>query len=62
MGGPDWKRMYLLMARVMSDALDALPDSQENAQGREMMQKALYDAEEMYISADDDENGESEDE
>ncbi len=48
---PDYAKMYALLVRAASAALDALPDTKENAAGRDILQTALYTAEEMYIAA-----------
>ena len=50
---PDYAKMYRLMVSAASEALDALPDTEENSAGRDILQKALYAAEEMYIAAKD---------
>ena len=46
---PDYERMYHLMCRAASGALDMLPDTEENIPGRMLLQFALYVAEELYI-------------
>ncbi len=48
---PDYEKMYALMVRAASAALDLLPDTEENADSRDILQTALYTAEEMYITA-----------
>ena len=48
---PDYAKMYRLMVSAASEALDSLPDTEENRAGRDMLQNALYEAEEMYVSA-----------
>lgn len=47
----DYEKMYALLCRAASAALDKLPRSPENKEGRALLQKALYEAEEMYIAA-----------
>ena len=47
---PDYKRMYAILCAAASEALDALPEISENAAGRDLLQKALLEAEEVYIS------------
>ena len=47
----DYKKMYAVLCAAASDALDALPDTAENAVGRDILQTALLKAEEMYVSA-----------
>ena len=54
---PDYERMYHILCQASSGALDMLPDTEENAPGRYLLQFALYVAEEMYIQADEDEKG-----
>ena len=50
---PDYKKMYALMCSAASEALDLLPETEETRPGRDMLQAALLQAEEMYISAED---------
>ncbi len=50
---PDYKKMYALLCAAASDALDSLPDIPENRSGRELLQRALYEAEDMYLDAQD---------
>ena len=50
---PDYKKMYALVCGAASDALDLLPETEENQPGREALQTALLQAEELYVSADD---------
>ena len=52
---PDYARMYHILCRAASGALDMLPDTKENAAGRYLLQFALYLAEELYIRADEEE-------
>ena len=54
---PDYEKMYALMVRAASEALDALPDAAETAAGRDILQAALYAAEEMYVAEGDDKTG-----
>ena len=51
---PDYSRMYHLMVSAASEALDSLPDSEENKAGRNILQTALYAAEEMYVAEAED--------
>ena len=53
----DYRKMYYLLCAEVSKAIDALPRTEDNAAGLEMLQKALYEAEEIYIdtSLDEDE-------
>ena len=50
----DYKKMYAILCAAASEALDALPDTPENAGGRNILQIALYAVEDMYINASDD--------
>ena len=50
----DYQKMYGVMVRAASEALDVLPNTEENAAGRRLLQAALYAAEEMYITAEED--------
>ena len=50
---PDYAKMYALLVQAASAALDALPDTKGNADGRDILQSALYAAEEMYITEGD---------
>ena len=57
---PDYKTMYRILCSAASKALDALPEAPDalpeapdNAAGRDILQKALYEAEEMYVGATD---------
>ena len=52
---PDYKKMYAILCAAASEALDALPATAENAAGRELLQQALYESEEMYIAAEEEE-------
>ena len=51
---PDYAKMYALMVSAASEALDILPDTAENAAGRDILQTALFGAEEMYITDGED--------
>ena len=50
---PDYEKMYALVCGAASDALDLLPETAENQPGREVLRTALFQAEELYISAED---------
>lgn len=45
----DYQKMYYTLCRAASEALDILPDTVENAPCRAVLQKALLEAEEVYI-------------
>ena len=55
---PDYKKMYALLCAAASEALDLLPETEENQAGRNVLQVALLEAEEMYISAGDEDTEE----
>ena len=48
-----YERLYAILCAAASEALDALPDTKENAEGRLLLQTALFQAEELYISQTD---------
>ena len=50
---PDYKKMNAVLCAAASEALDALPETAENAAGRELLQAALEEAEELYIEAEE---------
>ena len=50
---PDYKMMYHILCAAASEALDKLPDEPANAAGRDVLQKALYEAEELYLTTED---------
>ncbi len=45
--------MYAIVCSAASDALDLLPCTDENAAARDRLAQALIDAEELYLSAED---------
>lgn len=47
----DWKKMYAILCGGISEALDALPEKPENAWARALLERALEEAEELYLSA-----------
>ncbi len=49
----DYRKMYHILCQAASDALDQLPETPENAAGRSLLQKALLEAEEVYLSANE---------
>ena len=59
---PDYERMYHILCRAASGALDLLPNTAENSSGRALLQFALYVAEELYIRAGEGEEGQEEEE
>lgn len=46
---PEYRKMYAILCTAASEALDLLPDTAENAPGRALLQKALFDAEELFV-------------
>ncbi len=56
----DYQKMYGILCRAASAALDLLPENAGNAAGRNLLQKALLEAEEVYLS-DGEESGSTED-
>ena len=50
---PDYKKMYAILCGAASDALDALPETEENGPGRAILQKALDQTEELYVTEKD---------
>lgn len=50
---PDYEKMYVVLCAAASDALDALPETEENASRRALLQAALDEAEELYIDAEE---------
>ncbi len=46
------QKMYAVLCAAASEALDLLPDTDENRSARELLQRALYEAEEIYVSED----------
>ena len=53
---PDYKRMYAILCAAASEALDLLPELPENAEGRALLQKALLEAEDIYITDGEEES------
>ena len=49
---PDYEKMYHIVCSAVSKALDLLPKTYENTVGRMLLQEALYEAEELYVSDD----------
>ncbi len=50
----NYRKMYHILCRAASAALDKLPDTGENAEGRELLSAALLEAEEIYLSSRED--------
>ena len=49
----DYRKMYYTLCAAASAALDLLPENEENQSGRDVLQKALDEAEEIYITTDE---------
>ena len=52
-----YKKMYCILCAATSEALDLLPETEGNQAGRDVLQKALDEAEEIYIAADGESEG-----
>ena len=50
----DYRKMYHLLCRAASEALDKLPETEDTAEGRGILSAALLEAEEIYVSAPED--------
>ncbi len=50
----NYSKMYAILCAAASEALDVLPDTAENKCGRDLLQSALYEAEELYLCAPSD--------
>lgn len=48
-----YQKMYAIACAGLSDALEALPETVETAQARMVLQRALDEAEELYLAQDD---------
>ena len=46
----DYQKMYYILCRAASDAIDSLPENEDNQEARQMLQAALLEAEEIYVS------------
>ena len=55
----DYPKMYHILCRAASEALDKLPVTKDTAEGREILSAALLEAEEIYLSAPEDAEDES---
>ena len=49
----DYQHMYHILCDAASRALDAMPETAGNEQARAILQGALEEAEELYITAED---------
>lgn len=50
---PPYDKMYRILCRASSLALERLPDTAANAEARDILQQALYKAEDLYIETDE---------
>ncbi len=48
----DYRKMYCILCKAASEALDLLPDREDTREAREVLQAALLEAEEVYLSAE----------
>jgi len=46
----DYQKMYYILCRAASDAIDKLSETEENQEARQMLQAALLETEEIYVS------------
>ena len=51
----DYQKMYYILCAAASEALDALPDTPENAPAADILQTALTAAEEIYLDTAEEE-------
>ena len=47
----EYQKMYCILCSAASQALDSLPDTEENRKGRSLLQEALLEAEDVYTAA-----------
>lgn len=47
----DYQKMYYILCRAASDAIDKLSETEENQEARQLLQAALLEAEEIYVSS-----------
>lgn len=50
----DYEKMYAVMLSAASSAVDLLPVTPENMPALAVLRRAMLEAEELYISAEDD--------
>ena len=53
---PDYEKMYHILCKAASAALDRLPDMMKNREGRNILEMALLEAEELYVETSDDQD------
>ena len=46
----DYQKMYYILCRAASDAIDMLSEATDNQEARQLLQAALLEAEEIYVS------------
>ena len=49
----DYRKMYYILCKAASEALDKLPETEENKAARDILSAALLEAEEIYITAEE---------
>ena len=49
----DYRKMYYILCKAASEALDRLPDAEENRSARDILSAALLEAEEVYLTAEE---------
>ena len=47
----DYQKMYALLCGAVSDALDILPQMAETMPARQLLKRALLEAEELYLAS-----------
>ena len=52
----DYRKMYYTLCAAASAALDLLPENEETQAGRDVLQTALDEAEEIYIATDEEQD------
>ena len=46
----DYQKMYYILCRAASGAIDKLPETKDNQEAKQILQAALLEAEEIYVS------------
>lgn len=49
----DYRRMYCILCKAASTALDLLPEGKDTRGARAVLQAALLEAEEVYLEAEE---------
>ena len=50
----NYARMYAILCAAASRALDLLPETETNAPARELLERSLWEAEELYVTGEED--------